>query len=141
MTTMTETRRPGRPRCDDTRQAIVRAAFELLEESGMARFTIEGVAARSGAAKTTIYRWWPRKGALAMEAYHSEVAAMVSFADSASALADLRKLLHLMAQAFTSKTGRILGGLIAAGQTDPDLLAAFRKVALEFDAIYMDDPD
>jgi AcrR family transcriptional regulator len=131
VTPRTETRRPGRPRSDDTRQAIVRAAFELLEESGMARFTIEGVAARSGAAKTTIYRWWPRKGALAMEAYHSEIAAMVSFADGDSAVADLRKLLHLMAQAFASKTGRILGGLIAEGQTDPDLLAAYREGVLE----------
>jgi AcrR family transcriptional regulator len=131
VTTMTETRRPGRPRCDDTRQAILRAAFELLEDSGMAHFTIEGVAARSGAAKTTIYRWWPSKGALAMEAYHSEVAAMVSFSDSESAVADLRKLLHLMALAFTSKTGRILGGLIAVAQTDPDTLAAYREGVLE----------
>ena len=101
------------------------------EESGIAHFTIEGVAARSGAAKTTIYRWWPSKGTLAMEAYHSEVAAMVSFTDSESPVADLRKLLHLMAQAFTSKTGRILAGLIAVAQTDPDTLEAYREGVLE----------
>jgi AcrR family transcriptional regulator len=127
----TEARRPGRPRSDDTRQAILRAAFALLEEGGMARFTIEGVAARSGAAKTTIYRWWPSKGALAMDAYHSEVAAMVSFAEGPSAIADMRKLLHLMAQAFASKTGRILAGVIGVGQTDPDTLAAYRKWVME----------
>jgi AcrR family transcriptional regulator len=128
---VTEVRRPGRPRSDDTRQAILRAAFALLEESGIDRFTIEGVAARSGAAKTTIYRWWPSKGALAMDAYHSEVAAMVTFAEGPSAVADMRKLLHLMAQAFTSKTGRILAGLIGVAQTDPDTLAAYRKFVLE----------
>jgi AcrR family transcriptional regulator len=128
---VTEARRPGRPRSDDTRQAILRAAFALLEESGIARFTIEGVAARSGAAKTTIYRWWPSKGALAMDAYHSEVAAMVTFDEGPSAVADMRKLLHLMAQAFSSKTGRILAGLIGVGQTDPDTLSAYRKFVLE----------
>ena len=47
-------RGPGRPRSDATRCAILKAAYELLEEGGMAGFTIEGVAARSGSAKTTI---------------------------------------------------------------------------------------
>ncbi len=97
----------------------------------MARFTIEGVAERSGAAKTTIYRWWPSKGVLAMEAYHSEVAATLSITDGPSAIADLHKLLHLMAQVFASTTGRVLAGLIAEGQTDPDTLAAYREGVLE----------
>jgi AcrR family transcriptional regulator len=129
--TKVEGRRRGRPRNDDTRQAILRAAYELLEEGGMARFTIEGVAERSGAAKTTIYRWWPSKGVLAMEAYHAEVAATLSITDSPSAIADLRRLLHLLAKVFTSKTGRVLAGLIAEGQTDPETLAAYREGVLE----------
>lgn len=131
MLVKTEARRPGRPRCDETRQAILRAAFALLEESGMARFTIEGVAARSGAAKTTIYRWWPSKGALAMEAYLTEVEALVAISESGSAVADLRRLMRLTAQVFASRTGRILAGLVAEGQTDPDTLAAYRHGVLE----------
>lgn len=129
--TTTDARRRGRPRSDNTRQAILRAAYELLEETGMSRFTIEGVAERSGAAKTTIYRWWPSKGALAMEAYRSELAAILSITESLSAIADLRKLLHLMARVFASKTGRVLAGLIAEGQTDPDTLMAYREGVLE----------
>lgn len=131
MLAKTEARRPGRPRCDETRQAILRAAFALLEESGMARFTIEGVAARSGAAKTTIYRWWPSKGALAMEAYLTEVEALVAISESGSAVADLKRLMRLTAQVFASRTGRILAGLVAEGQTDPDTLAAYRHGVLE----------
>ena len=131
MRTKVEGRRRGRPRSDDTRQAILRAAYELLEEGGMARFTIEGVAERSGAAKTTIYRWWPSKGVLAMEAYYSEVAATLSITDSPSAIADLRKLLHLMAKVFASRTGHVLAGLIAESQSDPDTLAAYREGVLE----------
>jgi AcrR family transcriptional regulator len=129
--TKVEGRPRGRPRSDDTRQAILRAAYELLEDGGMARFTIEGVAERSGAAKTTIYRWWSSKGVLAMEAYYAEVAATLSITDSPSAIADLRKLLHLMAKAFASKTGRVLAGLIAESQRDPDTLAAYREGVLE----------
>ena len=67
MTVLSETKLPGRPRCEETRSAILRAAHELLEAGGLGAFTIEAVAERSGAAKTTIYRWWPNKGALAME--------------------------------------------------------------------------
>jgi AcrR family transcriptional regulator len=129
--TKVEGRPRGRPRSDDTRQAILRAAYELLEDGGMARFTIEGVAERSGAAKTTIYRWWPSKGVLAMEAYYAEVAATLSITDSPSAIADLRKLLHLMAKVFASSTGRVLAGLIAESQSDPDTLAAYREGVLE----------
>ena len=126
-----EAPRRGRPRSDDTRQAILQAAFELLEEGGMARFTIEGVAERSGAAKTTIYRWWPSKGVLAMEAYYAEVASTLSMADGPSPIADLRKLLHLMVKIFNSKTGHVLAGLIAEGQSDPDTLAAYREGVLK----------
>ena len=62
-------RSPGRPRCTVTRKAVLRAAYDLLAEGGLGRFTIESVAARSGVARTTIYRWWPSKGALAMEGF------------------------------------------------------------------------
>jgi AcrR family transcriptional regulator len=131
MQTTTLARRPGRPRCDETRHAILRAAFELLEEGGLARFTIEGVAARSGAAKTTIYRWWPSKGALAMESYLTEVEALAPISESESAVADLRRLMRLTAQAFASEAGRILAGLVAEGQSDPDTLASYREKVFE----------
>ena len=69
MQATTIVRPPGRPRCDATRKAVLHAAYELLAEGGLSRFTIEGVATRSGVARTTIYRWWPTKGALAMEGF------------------------------------------------------------------------
>ena len=58
--------RIGRPRDEAARAAILRSANAILEEKGIGGFTIEAVAARAGVAKTTIYRWWPSKGALAM---------------------------------------------------------------------------
>ena len=50
-------RAPGRPRSVASRDAILKAAYQILNETGLAGFTVEGVAARAGAGKATIYRW------------------------------------------------------------------------------------
>jgi AcrR family transcriptional regulator len=62
-------RAPGRPRSAASRDAILKAAYQILNEGGFAGFTVEGVAARAGAGKATIYRWWQSKGTLAIEAF------------------------------------------------------------------------
>ena len=60
--------RRGRPRSTKTREAVLAAARELLLESGYQRLTMEGVASRAGASKSTVYRWWPTKGVLVLDA-------------------------------------------------------------------------
>ncbi|MCW3473037.1 TetR/AcrR family transcriptional regulator [Limobrevibacterium gyesilva] len=116
---------PGRPRSDATRQSVLRAAFELLTEGGLARFTIEGVAARSGVARTTIYRWWPKKGALAMEGFLEATAPEIRFPKTTSAVADMKAQLRLCAKLLRGRAGRIICGVIVEGQTDPETIAAF----------------
>lgn len=59
---------PARRR-ETSRRAILAAAFELLQEVGYAKLTIEGIAARAGVGKQTIYRWWPSKGAVVFDAF------------------------------------------------------------------------
>jgi AcrR family transcriptional regulator len=115
----------GRPRCSASRQAILRAAYELLSESGLRNFTIEGVAARSGVARTTIYRWWPTKGALAMEGFLETTAAHITFPHTNSAKADLKVQMRLVAKMLRGGPGRILCGIIAEGQSDPETIDAF----------------
>jgi len=110
-------RGPGRPRSDATRCAILKAAYELLEEAGMAGFTIEGVADRSGSAKTTIYRWWPSRGVLASDAMLSHYQTEYPDPHSSSAVADLRGVMHHMAEAMSGPQGRVLAGLIAEAQS------------------------
>jgi AcrR family transcriptional regulator len=55
-------------RSEPTRHAILNAALDLVGEVGYARLSIEGIAARAGAGKQTIYRWWPSKGAVLFDA-------------------------------------------------------------------------
>ncbi|MBE3008746.1 TetR/AcrR family transcriptional regulator [Microbispora sp. NEAU-D428] len=61
---------PGtRRRSEASRRAILSAAFELVGEVGYAKLSIEGIAARAGVGKQTIYRWWPSKGAVLFDAF------------------------------------------------------------------------
>lgn len=91
----------------------------------MAGFTIEAVAARAGAGKTTIYRWWPSKGALAMAGFLSETAPKISYSDSHSALTALTNQLRRVVSVYGGASGRVLAAIIAEGQRDPATIAAF----------------
>lgn len=115
---------PGRKRDEATRDAILRAAYETLAAEGYRNFTIEGVAERAGAAKTTIYRWWPSKGVLAIESFLPVYTEETPFPHSASAIQDLKTHLRLQAKAVSGRDGAILMELVAAGLTDP----AMRKL-------------
>ncbi|MBA2740523.1 MAG: helix-turn-helix transcriptional regulator, partial [Actinobacteria bacterium] len=62
-------RERGRRRSERSHEAIVHATQELLVERGHRELTIEGVAARAGVGKQTIYRWWGSRAELVLEAY------------------------------------------------------------------------
>lgn len=59
----------GRPRDEKARRAILAATQQLVLEKGYAQVTTGDVAARAGAGKQTIYRWWPGKSALVLDAF------------------------------------------------------------------------
>jgi AcrR family transcriptional regulator len=126
-----EKRGPGRPRSDASRQAILGAAYELLEEAGIAGFTIEGVAARSGSAKTTIYRWWPSRGLLATDALLGRMATEVPIPHTDSAIADLRTVMGGLAQVLAGATGRVIAGLIAEAQSCSETAEAVGRNLIE----------
>jgi AcrR family transcriptional regulator len=125
MSNLVEARGRGRPRCQDPRQSILRAAYEMFEEGEDQPFTIEAVARRSGAAKTTIYRWWPSKGALAIEAFLAIAEKRSAFPETESAVADLRMQVKLLARLLRGRAGRLVAGIIAEAQSDPETKKAF----------------
>jgi AcrR family transcriptional regulator len=80
-------------RSEEARQAVLEAADDLLVERGFAGLTIEGIAARAGVAKQTIYRWWPSKAEVLMDAFVDDAAEYLSPPDTGDLGRDLR--LHL----------------------------------------------
>ena len=118
----------GRRRSQRSHEAIVRATQELLVERGYRAVTIEGVAARAGVGKQTIYRWWPSRAALVLEAYLAGSDAIAPPPDSGSARKDVRALIVWLADVLAQPIGgRVVAGLIADLQHDPDLADGFHR--------------
>jgi AcrR family transcriptional regulator len=116
----------GRRPAAEVRNEILDAAAELLFADGMGAFNIEKVANRSGASKMTIYKWWPSKGALALDGYFHKVSPELAFADTGDIEADLRLQLHNFLHVICdSPAGRVIAELIGQAQSDPDLKAGY----------------
>ena len=92
----------------------------------MGAFTIDKVAAHSGASKMTIYKWWPSKGALALDGYFHRVEDQLEFPDTGDIEVDLRAQLYaFLAVLRQSPAGPVIAELIGQAQSDPDLKAAY----------------
>src|SRR5206468_12704047 len=116
-----------------TDKAILDATRELLAEGGVRDLTVEGVAARSGVAKTTIYRRWRGKHELALAVLLDMVAKVVAVPD----LGDTRKeLVGFVDGAVkilgTTLMGRVMQGLVSDLATDPALGRSFRERIVAF---------
>jgi AcrR family transcriptional regulator len=118
--------RPGRPRSQQSRAAVLRATSELMREVGLRAMTTEDIAARSGASKATIYKWWPNKYAVAVEAFLSEMAVESADPDTGSAREDFRRALRGMVHFYTGENGRAYAQLVGAAQFDPKIGAELR---------------
>lgn len=119
-------RPPGRPRSEKARLAILQSTLKLLEEIGFADLTIEEIAARAEVGKATVYRWWPDKGALIADAFASSATRHLRFPDTGSLYKDMSRQMGQLVKVLRSRKGRIVSAILAAGQSDKDLIAAFR---------------
>ncbi|WP_433790929.1 TetR/AcrR family transcriptional regulator [Actinoplanes sp. CA-252034] len=83
-------------RSERSRSAILRAAMGLLQEKGYADLTVEGIAARAGVGKQTIYRWWGGRGPVVLDALveHSGSAGPPALPDTGDLEADLRPVIR-----------------------------------------------
>ncbi|MBL8645492.1 MAG: TetR/AcrR family transcriptional regulator [Rhodospirillaceae bacterium] len=116
----------GRPRDPKVRAAILKAARELLDSGGLTAVTMEGIAARAGVGKPTIYREWPNAHSVALSAFLEFTPSDMELRASASPIADLKQQLRKLAALFASRTGRGVTALIAATQGETELMKAFR---------------
>jgi AcrR family transcriptional regulator len=97
-----------------------------LRRHGFAALSIEAVAADAHVGKATVYRWWPTKGALVVDAFSSSIENELHFPDSGSVREDMRVQMNQYLEVLRSRSGRIIAGVIAAGQSDPSLMEEFR---------------
>ena len=120
-------RPPGRPRSEQARVSILRSTLKLLGKNGFSDLTIEAVAAHANVGKATVYRWWPNKAALITDAFASSTGRKLNFPDTGSVFTDMNQQMRQVAKIFRSPRGRILSAILAAGQSDRDVIAAFRE--------------
>ena len=107
--------------------ATLEAAADLLVEGGLGAATMEAIAARAGVSKVTIYRWWPSRGAVAVDAYFHRFDKTYTYVDSGEVSVDLTTQIRLLIHAFRGRAGEIMAELIGQAQTDPVLAETLRS--------------
>jgi len=120
--TVREQRRRGRRRSETARKAVLDAAADLLLVQGLEAVSMDAVAEHASVSKATIYRWWPTKETLALDALYREWdTAAPSPRDTGSLRADLIALLRPWIQRVQARPyGRVVAALITKAQTDPE---------------------
>jgi AcrR family transcriptional regulator len=125
--------RPGRPRSEQARRATLDATSELLLEQGLAGASMDAVAERAGVSKATIYRWWPSKEALALEAvYRAWSAGEPPQPDTGSLRGDLRAILLPWARRLRGRPyGRVIAAFVTEAHNNPTFEEQYRTRFIE----------
>jgi AcrR family transcriptional regulator len=117
----------GRHRSLQAEAAILKATLYLLERQPLRKVTADAIARRAGVSKATIYKWWPNKSLVALDAYLAGMDEHVPLPDTGSAEVDFTEQLKAVMAFYTSSLGRLFCQFIAEGQSDPGFLALFRE--------------
>lgn len=108
------------PRVERSRNAVLSAAFELLYDGGVGGFSVDEVARRSGVAKTTIYRHWPSREALVIEAC-TKITAEQDIPDTGSLHGDLTVILNVIShQLRTANWSSVLPSILDIAERQPE---------------------
>jgi len=123
---MSATPNPQR-RSEASRQAILSSALQLCAEIGYGRLTIEAIAAHAGVSKKTIYRWWPSKGAVVLEAVDGAATMVATHPDTGDLAADLCTQLTGVIDLLTPPSRSAAVGVIAEALQDDELAENLRE--------------
>ena len=105
--------RRGRPRSVETEDAILASAYRMMAEQGLAAATIDAIARESGVSKMTIYKWWPSREVLLIDAFLREAASMLPFPDGDDAAVRISRHASAYAVALTGAFGKVQLAVIA----------------------------
>jgi len=119
--------RKGRPpsKAAASHAAIMDAVYALLQKESVRDLTMEAVAKRAGVGKPTLYKWWPTKATLVLAMLCERMAPNLEKPVGLNAEESLRLRVRRLIDAFNGPFGPIVAGLVAEGQSDPDIRQAF----------------
>ena len=116
---MSPSRARGRPRSEERRDAVLKATMELMQEDDLRRASIDRISARSGVSKATIYKWWPNRTAVAIDAFLHQMMTDAPVPNTGSAAEDFRLTLRGIMRFYTSPFGSIYAQLVGESQFYP----------------------
>lgn len=115
-------------RAQDRTETIMRATLDLAREAGYAKLSIEGVAARAGVGKHTVYRRWPSKGLLFLDALLTRNEPVLDYPDTGDVMTDLRLQTQAVVDLLgTPPWGPLYQALVGEAQHDPAVAAALNE--------------
>jgi AcrR family transcriptional regulator len=117
----------GRPRNAEIDAAVMKSALKLLRKIGFRRLTLDAVAESAGVGKMAIYRRWPNKASVVMDAFLTLIGPESQFPNAASAIISLKLQMRLQAKLFAGDYGKLIKALLGESQFDEELAEAFRN--------------
>lgn len=117
----------GRPRSEESRRAILDATRRLLTHMSVSKISIEAIAKKAGVGKTTIYRWWPNKQSVVMEAVFNQPGFQNFMPQASIPFVGIQNQVEKLVRQLTGKNGRIVAEIIGECQGDVEILKALVK--------------
>jgi AcrR family transcriptional regulator len=117
----------GRPRSEESEEAILAATIQLLSEKPLRDISMEEIARKAGVGKATIYKWWPSRAYVALDAFLRKTTQMVPTPDTGSVRKDVLEQLRSVMVFYKSPAGRIMGQFVAESQSDKEFADLFRE--------------
>ncbi len=118
-------RKPGRPRSEESKQAILDACNKILLHMPVREVSIEAIAKKAGVGKTTIYRWWPNKVAVILEAISGPMGVLPASVSGGSARDLMVRQMERFSRLLRGRGGKVIVEVFAEVQGDKELLGLF----------------
>ncbi|MDB5618071.1 TetR/AcrR family transcriptional regulator [Tardiphaga sp.] len=99
--------RRGRPRSAETEQAILESAYAIMAAQGLAAASIDAIARDCGVSKMTIYKWWPSREALLIDAFLRQASSILPLPETGDPLTRLRKHAAAYVRALNGDFGKV----------------------------------
>lgn len=115
-------------RIERSRDKVLRETYRILSEQGFSGASIDAIAKQSGVAKTTIYRHWPSRADLLLDAC-AKMGSKTEPPDTGELKEDLTILLsHLAQELKLARWSSILPSIVDAAERDPDVATVYKKL-------------